>query len=177
MSFSIHRIIRALFAPRATISCPHPLWNELIDDLNKRSQGVRESGAFLLGKIDSTNFRSIHSYVLYDDLDPEALDTGAIHIRSEYFSKLWDICKQQNLIVVADVHTHPGSSVAQSGVDKNNPMIAKIGHVSIILPKFGYTPKEPRVAGIYGYLGSKQWKTLQRPLSVDKSLYVGRWWL
>ena len=66
----------------------------------------------------------------YDDLDPGCL-VGNIHIRAAGFSKLWDLCDVESLRVVADIHTHPGASVAQSSIDRANPMIAREGHLAL----------------------------------------------
>lgn len=42
----------------------------------------------------------------YDELDPQALDTGEIHIDGSAFVKLWRHCEASRRQVVADVHTH-----------------------------------------------------------------------
>ena len=74
----------------------------------------------------------------FDDLDPECL-VGNIHIRASGFSKLWDLCDVEGLRVVADIHTHPGTSVAQSSIDRANPMIAREGHLALIVPALWYS--------------------------------------
>ena len=56
----------------------------------------------------------------FDDLDPECL-VGNIHIRASGFSKLWDLCDAESLRVIADIHTHPSTAVAQSSTDRGEP--------------------------------------------------------
>jgi hypothetical protein len=70
----------------------------------------------------------------------------------------WDICDAERRVVVGDVHTHPGRSVHQSGIDAENPMVAQDGHVAVILPDYATRPIEPHEAGIHRYEGG-QWTT------------------
>jgi hypothetical protein len=61
--------------------------------------------------------------------------------------------------VIADVHTHPGAGVQQSSVDAANPMIARAGHVAVILPFFAQRAGTPRHAGVHVYEGARRWKS------------------
>lgn len=159
MLFSIAPIIRRLLSPRHELSCSWFLWRRLVTDLRTRGRDqTRESGAFLLGHLDEGRTR-ILDYVLYDDLDPCCLDTGIVQFNGRYFGLLWDLCKQRELVVVADVHVHP-SREHQSESDRANPMISCAGHLALILPRFASNPLHPRDIGIYRYLGSKRWETV-----------------
>lgn len=175
MTFSIRHIIRVIVAPSAVIVSAASVWDRLVGDLNERSGGRRESGAFLLGMIQQDGTRSIVDYVLYDDLDPNALDTGAIHLRSSAYGTLWQLCAARNLMVVADIHTHPGSNVGQSPIDTSYPMVSKAGHIAMILPNHGKSPADPKAAAVYRYHGSHQWQALQTGRTRSNALYVGRW--
>ncbi|SRR5260370_11164194 len=117
--------------------------------------GSRESGAFLLGKRRHGRAR-IHTFMLYDDLDPRCLDTGIVSFDGRYFGKLWDVCKEQDLTVVGDIHTHPGGS-QQSDSDRAHPMIARAGHIALIVPQFAASPVRQTEVGIYRYEGAKRW--------------------
>ena len=92
----------------------------------------------------------------FDDLDPKCL-VGNIHIRASGFSKLWDLCDVENLRVVADIHTHPGTSVAQSSIDQANPMIAREGHLALIVPHYGTRPVQASEVGVHEYRGDRGW--------------------
>lgn len=169
MSFSIARIIRRLLAPRHELSCPILVWWKLLDQLRERGQYCsRESGAFLLGTRDGAQARIV-DFVLYDDLDPHALDSGIVRFDGRHFGKLWEICKQRELTVVADVHVHPGSAL-QSASDQNHPMISRSGHIALIIPDFARTPTSISALGIYRYLGAKQWATVRFP---QRFFFVG----
>lgn len=156
MSSCIRAIISRVLAPRHELSCSWWLWRRLIRDLRSRGKNYqRESGAFLLGRSGRSR---IVSFVLYDDLDPNCLDTGIVHFDGRHFGTLWEICKSSGLVVIADVHTHPGSS-EQSKSDQAHPMITRAGHIALILPRFAADPVDRREIGIYRYQGGGQWET------------------
>jgi proteasome lid subunit RPN8/RPN11 len=124
-------------------------------ELARRGLGERESGAFLLARTDGVS-RKVASIVYFDDLDPQALN-GAVSIRGEAFGRLWEICEQRSLRVIADVHTHPGDRVHQSHIDAANPMVARRGHVGIIVPHFAQRDTHPGRIGFHVYQGDRSW--------------------
>jgi proteasome lid subunit RPN8/RPN11 len=105
----------------------------------------------------------------YDDLDPTALDSGAINFHADGYSALWAHCRKNALEVLADIHTHPGTSAAQSWIDRKNPMIPVRGHVAIVLPNFARVSFwSLRHASIYEYEGDYDW----RRCNIDGALTV-----
>jgi proteasome lid subunit RPN8/RPN11 len=159
MNFSIAAIICRLLAPQHELSCSWRLWQRLLKKLRERGRGVRESGAFLLGRKGDDGRRRIVDFVLYDDIDPHALDTGIVHLDGRHFGKLWDLCRARSLTVVADVHTHPGGA-GQSNSDRAHPIIARAGHLALIVPNFAAPPVRRAALGIYRYGGRGRWKTI-----------------
>ena len=160
MNFSTAAIICRLVASRHELSCSFWLWRSLLKDLRARGRnGRRESGAFLIGCADPNGRRRIVDYVLYDDLDPRALDTGIVHLDGRHFGKLWDYCKARSVTVVADVHTHPGGA-EQSDSDRAHPIIARAGHLALIVPNFAAPPVRRRALGIYRYGGGGKWEII-----------------
>lgn len=159
MNFSIAATTRRLLAPRHELSCSWFVWRRLLAGLRKRGQGRRESGAFLLGRHETGERRRIVDFLLYDDLDPLALATGIVRIDGRHFGKLWDLCEARNMTVVADVHTHPGGA-GQSTSDQAHPMIARAGHIAMIVPNFAGAPVSREALGIYRYLGGRRWQTV-----------------
>lgn len=132
-------------------------WRRMVGDLARRGRGERESGAFLLAR--TTRWpRRVIDWIAFDDLDPDALN-GAISIRGVAFAQLWAMCAERGLRVVADIHTHPGPGVAQSHIDAANPMVARRGHVGIILPHFATRAPRTREAGVHFYLGDHSWRS------------------
>src|ERR1700734_1816765 len=100
------------------LEIPLALWRPMFLDLRKRGMGERESGGFLLAK---PNSKRVERFICYDDLDESALDFGIITFHSNGFVRLWNICKDENFKVVADVHTHPDDWTGQSVSDKTHP--------------------------------------------------------
>jgi proteasome lid subunit RPN8/RPN11 len=134
-------------------------WSRLTRELARRGRGERESGAFLLARVeDGGEYPRVREWICFDDLDPAALN-GAISIRGSAFNELWGICAERGLRVVGDVHTHPSSHVAQSHIDASNPMVAKRGHVALILPRFGAGRPRPANVGLHLYEGSRKWRS------------------
>ena len=110
-------------------------------------------------------------FVLYDDLDPHALDSGIVRFDGRYFGELWTICKSRGLTVVADVHVHPGGS-GQSDSDRAHPMISIAGHIALILPRFAMGWQPRREIGMYRYLGGKRWETVA-PCARRQFFHIG----
>lgn len=146
-------------APDAPIEMPVLLWRRLVQQLARRSAQRRESGAFLLGKLNGVR-PTIVEFICYDDLDPRALSHGIVEFHRTGFSSLWHVCKAKGLRVLADAHTHPDGDVRQSGVDRAHPMIPVAGHVALILPHFGRTSAwSLSGTGIHRFLGQRQWQS------------------
>lgn len=156
MSFSIVEIMRRLINKQCELSCSYLLWRRLLKGLRQRGHGFsRESGAFLLGQSQDGRTRIV-DFVLYDDVDPHCLDTGIVRFDGRHFGALWRICEDRNVMVVADVHTHPFGP-DQSDSDRNHPMITRAGHLALILPRFAAPPVKRSEIGIYCYEGAKRW--------------------
>lgn len=135
------------------------LWRQLILELRRRSGGRGESGAFLLTDHNSATNR-VTSFICYDDLDPNAYDSGAITFHAVGHAALWKHCRKMGRRVLADVHTHPGSYILQSSIDRRNPMIPELGHIALVVPHFANTPWWTLdSAGVYEYLGNFEWRS------------------
>lgn len=158
MNFSIRETIRRLLAPRHELSCPLRLWRRLLGALYERGDGRHESGAFLLGRRDHGRARVV-DFALYDDIDPHSLDSGIVHFDGRHFGKLWDLCEERGVTVVADVHTHPFGS-GQSPSDRAHPMIARAGHIALIFPDFAKPPVDRDQVGVYRYDGKRAWQVV-----------------
>ena len=162
MSFSIAGTINRLLARQHELSCSWLLWRRLTARLRQRGRNEsRESGAFLLGYQEHPGPVRIVDFVLYDDLDPHSLDTGIIRFDGRHFGKLWAMCRERRLTVVADVHVHPGGS-GQSISDRAYPMVSQAGHLALILPHFARNPIAREDIGIYRYLGGNEWHAVPR---------------
>ncbi len=149
--------ISAFRGRRSLLRMQRAAWQAMVAELGRRGRGSRESGAFLLGDHDGDR-RTVTRVVYLDDLDPTCL-TGGIEFDGLAYSKLWDICETERKVVIGDIHTHPGPSVQQSGIDAGNPMLAKAGHVALIVPHFATRPIEVHEVGVHRYDGGDGWQT------------------
>lgn len=172
MSFSIRAIIRAFVAPRHKLRCPNWLWRRIVAELERRGHRRHESGVFLLG-VEQGGQREVRDAVFYDDLDPAAYATGVCVLHGDAFAKLWAICREKKLTVVADAHTHGGAAF-QSSSDKTNPMVARAGHIAIIIPDLARWPIRRGQLGIYEYRGQHDWIDRTRA-KAPGYFYTGLW--
>ena len=141
------------------IKIPVWLWASVIFDLRRRGGGVRESGAFLLGR-DNRNPARVSTYICYDEVDPKAYQHGAIAFHANGCAVLWQHCREKQVQLLIDVHTHPGPDVRQSSIDERHPMLPVVGHTAMIVPNYAKTRWwSLKAIGIYEYLGSFKWRT------------------
>jgi hypothetical protein len=172
MSYSIKVTIRAFVAPDHRLSCPRRLWRQVLSELQRRTENQHESGVFLLGVRDGER-RQVQEAVFYDDLDPGAYASGVCMLHGGAFAKLWAVCRSKSLTVVADAHTHPREAF-QSSSDRTNPMVAREGHIAIIVPNFGKKPVRLQELGIYEYTGQHEWLD-RRVMKAPGYFYTGFW--
>lgn len=137
---------------------PRTRWLGLMSELRRRGAGRTESGAFLLGRRDGDR-RLFQDAVFYDDLDPKAYSSGVCILYADAFERLSARCRTDGLQVLADVHTHLGDSF-QSEADRRNPMIARPGHLALIVERFASDPVWRHRTGVYRYEGSHTWTNL-----------------
>ena len=148
------------FFKAATMSAPllessAQLWVDLIEHLRHQGGGVRESGAFLLGRKTDAG-RVMKRFLPYEQLQVDALHDDYVALTAASFAKLWELCRADGLAVVGDVHTHR-LGAGQSRSDRTNPMVALAGHVAFIVPRFAQGTVRLQDLGMYVYEGSHQW--------------------
>lgn len=137
---------------------PRDHWLALMAELRHRGGGRTESGAFLLGRRHGDRLQ-FEKCVFYDDLDPKAYSSGVCVLYADAFERLWEICRSSGLHVLADIHTHKGAAM-QSLADRRNPMIARPGHLALIVERFASEPVWRHRIGLYRYEGSHAWTNL-----------------
>lgn len=163
--------MRAAIGRPPKLVCDRQAWNEGVDELQRRTGGRRESGAFLLGTVQG-NVRKIGQFLYYDDIDPTCFSRGIVEFDGSKFGLVWEKCRRLKMVVVADVHVHPRGS-GQSDTDRHNPMIAESGHLALILPNFAMGARMPGEIGVYEYLGARRWQ--DHSSQGDRVFHVG-WW-
>lgn len=58
--------LRAALGQPPRLVCPSRIWNKGVTELNRRTSGTRESGAFLLGTMRG-RVRRIQEFLFYDE--------------------------------------------------------------------------------------------------------------
>jgi proteasome lid subunit RPN8/RPN11 len=155
------------------IRIPRLLWAGVISQLRRRGAARRESGAFLLG-VPGDNPKACDC-LYYDDLDPHALESGAVNFHAEGYARLWQACRERGVDVLVDIHTHPGADVRQSPIDQRHPMVPTVGHTALIVPHLARTTKwSLEAVGVYEYLGNFRWKA--HTVKVSPRRVVLCWW-
>lgn len=172
MISSIIATIRAWWAPDHRLCCSSRRWRGLVAELDRRGQRRHEAGAFLLGTTREGR-HEVKEVVFYDQLDPAAYAAGICVLHGDAFAKLWAICRQRSLSVVGDVHTHPGAGF-QSDSDRTNPMVARKGHIALIVPDFARWPINLNRMGVFEYEGDHVWLD-HSPTRAPRFLYTGFW--
>jgi len=140
------------------------LWDSLLDELERRGNRERESGAFLLAQ---PNSRQVTKSLYYDDLCPGCLVEGYVRFDSSGYVRLSAICQARQLKVIADVHTHPGQWTGQSRSDREHPMMPRDGHVGLIVPWYAQGRRGVLDGvGAYLYRGDGQWESFRDRLKL-----------
>ena len=133
------------------------VWKGLMADLYRRGGGRRESGAFLLGKV-TEDVKIVSEWVAYEDLDPGSSKHAIIRLDTGAFPRLWQVCADREVEVIADIHTHPGRPI-QSRSDRAFPMLALSGHIALIAPRFARGTIKPSDVSFNVYAGDGQWNS------------------
>ncbi len=171
MAFSLPTLLRAAVGQPPRLVCSPGVWNQGVNELERRADGRQESGAFLLGRVKGQT-RRIQQFVYYDDIDPNCFINGIVEFDGRRFGLVWTKCRERKMIVVADVHVHPGH-YGQSKTDRHNPMIPEVGHLALIIPDYAARNRMPGKIGVFEYLGARQWRDHSR--QGGWILHVG-WW-
>jgi hypothetical protein len=142
--------------PEPILRLSRSLWTDVTHELHRRTESSHESGVFLLGRRAGSE-REATTAVYYEELDPHAYDSGVCVLEADAFGRLWDRCTASGLSVVADAHVH-FLGAGQSRADRENPMIARPGHLALILPDLAEAPVRLSSVGLYEYLGDHRWR-------------------
>lgn len=133
------------------------VWKGLMADLHRRGGDRRESGAFLLGQV-TQDAKIVSEWVSYEDLDPASRKHAIIRLDTCAFPRLWQVCADREVQVLADIHTHPGRPI-QSRSDRAYPMLALTGHIALIAPRFARGTVKPSDVSFNVYAGGGRWNS------------------
>ena len=137
------------------------LWQATLAHLRQQGAGVRESGGFLLGKVQRDRRVATH-FLPYEQLQHDALQADFVHLSAASFGRLWAYCADHDLDVVAAGHP-PRYGAGHSRSDSDNPMLAIAGHLALIVPHFAQGPVHLEDVGLYLYQGAHRWQRFRGP--------------
>jgi proteasome lid subunit RPN8/RPN11 len=144
---------------RPLLELSHPLYDALVADLATSGRGIKEAGAFLLGKMNGAD-RRVTSYLMYDAVAAESSRKhDYVAFTAQEMALAWDHCYSTGLQVVADVHTHP-LGPGQSDSDRAHPIVSVAGHVALIVPYFAMRDPRPADLGVHVFEGNGQWRSM-----------------
>ncbi len=87
---------------------------------------------------------------------------GYLHgeIEADVTGRLFEALDQRDLVPLAQVHSHPrGAGI--SATDRERPLVAQAGFLSIIVPDFAFVPLDDVARwGVYEYRDKREWRTL-----------------
>ncbi len=140
----------------AKVQISRLLWFRLIERLQVAGAGARESGGFLLAKASA---QRVHRFIPYEELCPECMDGGYINFDGRGYVALSQRCQQLQLRVIGDVHTHPARWTGQSLSDRMHPMMARPGHIGLIVPHYAKVNRfHLQGVGAFEHLGNREWR-------------------
>ena len=99
----LRALLRTILGRPPRLICSARVWNQGVDELQRRAGGRRESGAFLLGR-DLGTVRRIEQFMFYDDVDPNCFVHGIVEFDGSRFGAVWKKCRECKQTVLADVH-------------------------------------------------------------------------
>jgi proteasome lid subunit RPN8/RPN11 len=118
---------------------PRIIFNDTLAELQKRSEGERESAATFSGNIVDELWEVSRVDFHHDLCDDEA---SALSIRMSEDAKLalYEDLAAAKLKLVATIHTHPAKWVGLSEVDRRNQISSRTGFWSLVVPNYGTPP-------------------------------------
>lgn len=140
-----------------TLVLPQTLWCNTWIGLQQRSHGVRETACVWLGDRNGEE-ETAREVIFLDDL-PGTVGHHLQHRTSRDAVRIvLDRARALGLSIVGDVHTHPGTWVDLSEIDRAHPIEYRIGLLALVLPAFAEGPPSLQGVGVHEYLGAGAWK-------------------
>jgi len=137
---------------------PRDLFEKTIKALRKRGQQKQEGLVLWAGAASSD---AEEAYVLSCIIPKRGHWGGGVRLNSRCLLKLSDELQKRDLLLLAQVHTHPGNFGHSLG-DEYKATSYRIGFVSIVVP--GFALKETGDLSkcyVYEYEGNWKWRLLE----------------
>ncbi len=140
---------------------PNSIWEKTVHGLRKRSGGRRESGCLWVGKREQTWL--IQDAFFLDDFPGTKRHSQFHRTPRSAISMMFEMLREKEYQIIADIHTHPSFWVGLSEVDKRNPIEYRVGLIAMIFPYFARRDCSFKNIGVHEYLGVHKWRDLSVP--------------
>lgn len=147
------------------------LWEETWIGLRARGNGRREAACIWSGK-RSPDGDIARSVTFLDDLPGVRASARYHRLSRETIKALFDLLRERQEVIVADIHTHPSDWVDLSPTDEEHPIEFRRGLPAMIIPNFAKFAPALDGLGLHEYLGDGKWRRLDSE-EVEQVLKIG----
>lgn len=122
--------------------------------LRRRGATGKEGLVLWAGRRDAGNC----AYVLMNIKAGDAWPHG-VRLRFQQMKKLTQLLVSNEMVLLAQVHSHPDNIPHSSG-DEENPASHKMGYISIVVPDLGLHGIDLQRCFVYEYQSQLRWREL-----------------
>ncbi len=144
---------------KSSLVVPHQLWINVLETLQQRSEGQRESAGIFIGTISPNGTRIAADAVFHHHLADDRATALSLELPEHAKFRLYAELAKRRLSPVALIHTHPEAWVDLSAVDQRNRISSTTGFWSIVIPYYGCPPWNLDCIGFH-VLEDMGWKKL-----------------
>jgi hypothetical protein len=134
---------------------PRPILAETERFLKRRGSAGKEGLVLWAGHIDNTTGRA---WVLTTVKAGDSWPHG-VRLRFRQMIRLTEVLASDDMILLAQVHNHPGNLPHSFG-DERNPASHQAGYISIVVPNMGLQGIDPQRCFVYEYQNHLRWREL-----------------
>lgn len=133
---------------QSSLSVPTKLFHATLKALQVRSGGKCESAAIWAGIVHG-NMWNAEQVFYHHELCNDRATALSLELTEKAKFFLYTHLAEQNLRLVALLHTHPGKWVGLSQIDAKNQISSRLGFWSIVVPRYGRKPWSLRSMGFH----------------------------
>jgi hypothetical protein len=148
---------------------PISVWEKTVHGLCTRSGGRRESGCIWAGKREQA--WHIRDVFFLDDIPGTKRQSLYHRTPRSAISIIFEMLREKEYQIIADIHTHPSFWVGLSEVDKQHPIEYRAGLIAMIFPHYAQRDSSFSNIGVHKYLGSHVWRELSVP-EIEKRFLI-----
>jgi hypothetical protein len=133
---------------------PRPIFAETERFLKRRGSAGKEGLVLWAGHIDTSGRAWVLMTVKAGDSWPHG-----VQLRFQQMLRLTEVLASNDMILLAQIHNHPGSLPHSFG-DERNPASHQAGYISIVVPDMGLQGIDLQRCRVYEYQSRLRWREL-----------------